>query len=225
MSDPSGAAGSARDTRGRVLAAIRVASQAPSVDELADRLGLHPNTVRSHVEALVAQGMVRRERRPTGGRGRPHTVFRWTPEAARAGDRNYELLAGVLMRQLVDTSPDAVAAARQAGRGWGRDVIAGSHGEGPGPPDSPVGIVLGVLDALGFEPAPNPGGRAGEVVLHNCPFRELVDRYADVACELHLGLIEGVLTRARAGAPTPRPALVPFAAPGRCLVDVSPGQG
>ncbi len=210
-----------RGTRGRVLAAIRLAAEPPTIDDLATQLDLHVNTVRAHLDALDAAGLLQRGRRPTGGRGRPHTVYRPTADAARAGDRNYRLLAGVLMQHLVDTSPDPVTAALDAGHGWAHGLAVAPVGDGPGPPRPPAETVLDLLDDMGFDPQGDPGRLPTELVLHNCPFRELVDEYQGVACAVHLGLIEGVLATGHRDAPAPRVGLIPFVTPGRCLVRLS----
>ncbi len=60
-----------------------------------------------------------------------------------------------------------------------------------------------------------------ELVLHNCPFRELVDRYHEVACAVHRGLIEGVITPPGSADPVLRVELTPFVSPGQCLVGLS----
>src|SRR5919202_3503036 len=55
----------------------RLAGSEPAgVDELAEAAGVHANTVRTHVGALEEQGVVVRDNRPTGARGRPPVRYR-----------------------------------------------------------------------------------------------------------------------------------------------------
>ena len=46
------------DRRSDVLRVLRVASAPMSIVQVADRLGVHPNTVRFHLETLARQGRV-----------------------------------------------------------------------------------------------------------------------------------------------------------------------
>src|SRR5690606_23164421 len=80
-------------TRNQVLTQIRTAQIPPSVDELATSLGLHRNSVRLHARALQQAGLVTQSTRANGSRGRPLTVYQPTRTGARAGSRNYALLA------------------------------------------------------------------------------------------------------------------------------------
>ena len=55
----------------RVLATLRDAGRAVTLTELQDLTGLHANTVRGHLDALVAGGNASRIASRSGGRGRP----------------------------------------------------------------------------------------------------------------------------------------------------------
>jgi predicted ArsR family transcriptional regulator len=209
-------------TRQRILLAIRGAEQPPTVAELASALEVHHNTVRQHVATLEADGLVARDRRPTGGKGRPRTAYRVTPLGRRSGRRNYELLARVLVERLATGGDDATQRARDAGRSWGRQVATSASGPGAAPED----LLLDVLDEEGFDPVPRnaPGGL--EVSLRNCPFRELADSHGDLVCSLHEGLVDGLVNGADdATAGGVRVELVPFATAATCLVRVASSSG
>jgi predicted ArsR family transcriptional regulator len=202
-------------TRDRVLAEVRAGPDAVAVDELAERLALHRNTIRFHTAALEADGLIEQDRRPTGGKGRPRAVYRPTPRGARSGRRNYELLSGILLAHL-SASGEPVAGARAAGRAWGGRLAAAAPS-----PDTAERVVVDALDELGFEPRAERAGPPGEVRLHNCPFRELVDRERELVCTVHAGLLEGLVGGPRAGAVVD---LEPFETPTTCLVRVGAGQ-
>ena len=72
--------------RAAVLEALRSSDDPLGVTELAEQLGIHPNTVRFHLDALVAQGLVdRRLEEPSGPRpapNRPRTPSRDGPRRA-----------------------------------------------------------------------------------------------------------------------------------------------
>lgn len=186
-------------TREQVLTEIRTAATPPTIDEVATALGLHRNSVRLHAAALQEAGLIVQDGRATGGRGRPFTVYRPTPRGTRAGGRNYELLAQMLVEHIAVTEDDPEAAARAAGRTWG-DRIGPGHS------------VASVLDEMGFEPRP-----CGTTIeLRNCPFRELVDSHQSLICSLHGGMLEGLAARDSAEV-----VLTPFASPGVCTVDLA----
>ena len=64
----------AGESRVRVLEALRVGGSA-AVPELAELVGLAPNTVRLHLDQLVDAGLVTRERAEPTGRGRPRQIY------------------------------------------------------------------------------------------------------------------------------------------------------
>lgn len=208
-----------------MLAAIRAAGSPVAVDELATATGLHPNTVRFHAAALERDGLVEPLRLPSGARGRPRTAYRATRQGERAGERNYRLLAEVLVEGIANgatAGPDRAerpaAAARRAGRAWGRRLPRSGRGR--------TRRTMDALAALGFEPEARPVRRPTEVLLHNCPFLELVDTHRDVVCALHAGIIEGVAEdtpedtpAGDAGAhPGGSTVLEPFVTPSCCRV-------
>lgn len=206
-------------TRGRILAALRAAEDPSSVDDIAGELGVHRNTVRFHLETLVAEGLVTEDRQSSGGRGRPRAVFRPTSHGARSGRRNYQLIAGILTHHLADSTPDASSAAHQAGLAWGRR-LAGTTASRPGHSRVPAAVEM--LDAMGFEPRPGPPGRPTHIQLFNCPFREMVDDHQELVCAMHAGLIEGMLEPGRFGEAPATDAeaarLQPFATTRACVV-------
>ncbi|MEX2458757.1 MAG: helix-turn-helix domain-containing protein, partial [Actinomycetota bacterium] len=72
----------ADDTRYRLYRYLGLAGRATSVQELARRLSLHPNTLRPHLRRLEEAGLVAREMRKGSSVGRPQTLYAVTPEPA-----------------------------------------------------------------------------------------------------------------------------------------------
>lgn len=107
---------------------------------------------------------------------------------------------------LAVTAEQPQAAARAAGRGWGRRLAA----EHPG---ANLRQTVEVLAEMGFEPEASPPRRPTEVLLHNCPFRELVDTHQQLVCALHGGMIEALLAT-----PDGEATLVPQVSPTSCVV-------
>jgi predicted ArsR family transcriptional regulator len=204
--------------RQAVLEALRASDSPLGVTDLAERLGIHPNTVRFHLDALVAQGLVDRRLEEPSGRGRPRTAYTPHPGMDRGGQREYQLLAKILLGQL-STSRNASAAAEAAGRNWGGYLV--EHV----PPTYQPGIaeatqrLTAMMTDLGF--APEPDSDAPERIrLRHCPFLELAEEYSSTLCPLHLGLMQGALTEIRA--PITATSLEPFAEPDACIVHLSP---
>ena len=211
LADP----GAATPRRDAVLALLREAGRPLSIGEVAERTGLHANTVRFHLAALVEEHNVERAPDTTGGRGRPRLLYRAHPGSTR-GPRSYRLLAGMLTdlaRALGGEGPGAVA----AGRDWGRRLVDGTAPLGAG---EAVTRMNQLLEDIGFQPTVHgdPTGPDAEIHLHHCPFREVAEGSEDVVCALHLGLMQGALGEMRA--PVTATSLEPFVRPDLCVAQV-----
>lgn len=181
------------------------------VRELAHALGLHPNTIREHLDQLIDAGLVGSTTERQVGRGRPRLSYVLRADADEPDPEAYRALAGVLAEQLARV-PDARAAAVEAGERWGRTMV-----EDPTVPiDEPeaIGRLVGLLGDVGFEP--DRSVQPGEPIrLHRCPFGSLARERSEVVCGVHLGLMRGVLHRL--GAPLSAITLEPFVAPDLCV--------
>nr|WSX74702.1 helix-turn-helix domain-containing protein [Streptomyces sp. NBC_00899] len=212
--------------RAEVLDVLRAADGPLGVAEVADRVGVHPNTVRFHLDALVADGAVHQRVAEPAGPGRPRTVYVPRPGMDRSGSRSYRLLAQVLVSRLAAAGPDAAADATAAGREWGRFLVD------PMPPfrrptaAESADRLTALLNDLGFAPAAEPGAEGGaapeRIRLRHCPFLELAEEYGQVVCSVHLGLMQGALAELRA--PLTATGLRPFAEPDACLALLAPVQ-
>jgi predicted ArsR family transcriptional regulator len=206
-------------SRMAVLELLRKRAQPLGVLEVAQHVGLHQNTVRSHLDLLVESGYAIRHSEAPRGPGRPRVVYQAT--AAPEGDRNYRLLAEVLAQHLVATSERPGEAAVNAGRSWVGSTGRRQHGQdgagtvGPTPisEDGAVAAVVRLLGDSGFAPELSADGTS--INLHRCPFRELAVSYPDVVCGAHLGIIQGAL--ADLGTMVSATRLLPFVTPGLCV--------
>lgn len=201
-------------SRVAVLETLRRAGVPMGVRELAERMGLHNNTVRKHLDLLVENGFATRLRDGTARRGRPRYVYAAAPGSSPAESqlRNYHLLASVFAAYLHDTD-DPHRTAEEAGRRFG----ARSVDEAPlGDRSTAVERVVRLLDEIGFRPELAPG----EIRLRHCPFHELARDRQEVVCSSHLGLIRGALQQLRA--PEDAVRLVPFVTPNLCVVELGP---
>ncbi|MFV8316217.1 helix-turn-helix transcriptional regulator [Mycobacterium sp. 23] len=215
MADPD----SGPESTGRRRAVLRIlrSSRTPlSIVAIAKKLAVHPNTVRFHLDTLVAEGRVEHVQPSRRGPGRPPLMFRAVPQMDRDGTRQYRLLAEILAIGLA-SEPDSDARAVAAGRAWGERL--GSPGPDPDAERS-IAHLVDVLDDLGFEPEIRDAGGHPQVGLRHCPFLELAERQSSVICPVHLGLMRGALETW--AAPVTVERLQAFAEPDLCLAHLAP---
>jgi len=191
----------------RVLATLREAGRAVTLTELQDLTGLHANTLRGHLDALVRGGNTSRIASRSGGRGRPAWSY-------LVREPEYAALALALASGL-DQGADPAAESgsesrseRGSGKGRALDPAAVRGGRAWGERlRSQLGTVedgrervLLALTHTGFAPEAN----GDHVTLHACPLLEAARAHPAVVCAVHLGLVEGVLGR-RGASLHPRP--------------------
>lgn len=200
---------------------------AGTVAALADRTGLHENTVRSHLDRLVRDGLAARDVEVRTVRGRPRHVYRAVlpaggPEDAPGPARGLDETAAragltrVLLAGYGAAEADVVAAAREAGEQLLDTLPGAPRPGGTGTPADQLRALTGHLDRVGFDPVPADGPVPGVPVIQlwRCPFLDLARARPEVVCAVHLGLARGVLDRV--GGPWRADRLVPFAGPRHC---------
>jgi predicted ArsR family transcriptional regulator len=202
-----------------VLDILQTADRPLSVEEVAKRLRLHANTARFHLDGLAEQRLAQRTSEERETPGRPRALYSATPDAARAGQRSYRLLAEILTSYLASATRQPEQAALKAGEEWGRYLT-----ERPAPfrrvdAGSAIRQLVDVLDEIGFAPETVVAGRKKQIELHHCPFREAADRHREVVCSIHLGLMRGLLSEL--DAPIDAVRLDPFVTPDVCVTHLS----
>lgn len=183
--------------------------------ELAGDLGRHENTVREHLAALEAQGLVITGVPVSRGRGRPARRYR-RAEASDARERLTTALASYLT-----VAGDGAAAGRAAGRPWGEALVrehVATHPRGPA-----LDVVIDVLEDQGFAPCVEGDGTARCVDLRRCPLLDLAREHTDVVCGAHHGMLEGAIAAAGAGWRVAE--FVPFASAEACRARLEPALG
>jgi predicted ArsR family transcriptional regulator len=156
--------------------------------ELADRLTLHANTVRLHLERLRDAGLVDVEPVHRGTVGRPQHVYSLAAGAPGLGfdPPSYTLLAGLLaaLAERVGADGDEAGA---IGRSWGAEAGKRTRSR------SCAKALTAELERLGFDPAVETSGGEATIAFLHCPFRELAEAYPELVCNLHRGICEGVV--------------------------------
>ena len=203
--------------RARVLEFLQAQAGPVGAEHVARAFGQHVNTVRGHLDALVADGLALRHRQGTSGRGRPAWHYRANPQNPEpdARVREYGALAGALAAHLIRTSPHPKDEARVAGVEWGRRIAQDRDGQ-PSPAAQatthPRHEVIAILDDLGFAPQESPD--CDTVRLRRCPLLDVARQYPEIICQVHQGLISGALTEL--GGDDAGVDLLPFAEPDAC---------
>jgi predicted ArsR family transcriptional regulator len=154
-------------TRAQLFAALNELRRPAGTEELAERLGLHPNGIRLHLEQMREARLVARDR-ARHGRGRPRDMWTISPEARPGGEAptGYADLGRWLAR-VVTSRKTSLRGVEAAGREIGRDLAPTDGGASPGE------SVYAAFVSLGFQPKrevgpegslqlPLPRRRAGE---------------------------------------------------------------
>jgi predicted ArsR family transcriptional regulator len=209
-------------SRARVLDLLRAAGSPAGVRDIADQAGLHPNTARFHLDALVDAGLAARAPKERTTPGRPSMAYRAVAGGETMGRRRYRLLAEMLTSLIAGMLPKPGEAAGEAGREWGRYLTE------PPPPyqrldaGEAVERLTATMAEIGFAPEAVTDGTQYQLRLRQCPFREVAENHQDVVCQLHLGLMQGALAQMRA--PVTADRLQPFAEPSLCIAYLATRQ-
>lgn len=174
--------GKSTGSRAHLLATLQADPREFSIDELAALVGLHANTVRAHLDVLVAAGHVERIQGRPHGRGRPPLAFKATADARAP----YDELSRVLSESLgVAKSPDL---ARRTAERWAQSLdpqpIATTA-------DQAVDQAVESLHAVGFSAEASP--LKDSITIGTCPFAELVEEHP-IICAIHTELLSTVLS-------------------------------
>lgn len=164
-------------------------AQAPrSTGDIAEVLGLHPNTVRPHLERMREIGLLDGETDNRGSVGRPQHRYSLAADAPALGldPPAYPLVARLL----------AEAAAQAGVTPDGAAETAADHGRALAAASRPAGrrcveALTEALAELGFDPAVAEGGDLVTIAFAHCPYRDLAEAHPDLVCHLHRGMIEG----------------------------------
>jgi predicted ArsR family transcriptional regulator len=177
----------AQPTRAHLFALLSELKRPAGTAELAERLDLHPNGVRVHLERMRDAGLVERAR-ARQARGRPRDA--WTIAAgAQPGGRSPSAYAdlGRWLARAIPSLPRRLRDLESAGRAIWRELA---------PPDAGSGedAFETMLVSLGFQPQRQAGEKSGVTFcLGNCPYRDAVRENQEVICTLHRGLTQGLL--------------------------------
>jgi predicted ArsR family transcriptional regulator len=202
-------------TRARVLALLQDAGEPMTAAAAADRMGLHVNTARFHLDALTADGLVVREREERSTPGRPKMMYAAASSAPGVAGRSYRLLAEILTSYLADRLPDPAASAEEAGHAWGRFLTEPARPFAAPDAEQALDALVDGLGRVGFESHVVDERGSLRLEVSHCPFLEVAEGHNDVVCSVHLGLMKGMLEQM--GAPVRAEDLEPLVEPSLCI--------
>ena len=211
LSDPS---------RLRILEVLEEAEAPLDARELGARVGLHFNTVRSHLRVLAEAGLVSEKREERARPGRPRILYEAAAEPLDArAPAGYRLLAQILASSLAGSERDPSGRSEEAGRVWGAHLVRKPPPFASISKEETIDEVVRLHEQFGFSPELRRAKSGQELVLKRCPFEELATTYPAVICSVHLGLMRGAL--AELGTGVEADWLEPFAEPGACIAHVT----
>lgn len=171
--------------------------------EIAEVLGLHPNTVRPHLDRMREVGLLDVTTDARGEVGRPQHRYALASEAPSLGlePPTMPVLARMVLamaQRLGADATDAVAVGEHEGQ-----TRAASYTSAR----SALEALVADLDRLGFDPVVTEGADVAAdegmldddpvavVAFAHCPFADLARAHPDLVCGLHRGLVGGFLER------------------------------
>jgi predicted ArsR family transcriptional regulator len=183
------------NTRYAIYLELARAPRPLATADIARSLGLHPNTVRPHLERMREAGLLDQHIDGRGGVGRPQHLYMLSADAPSLGLEPpvFPRLARMLLRVMdgMDGLTDEVV---EAGREQGR--IDATRW----PRAMPCAYALHAeLATLGFDPEDVLDEDHLTIGFMHCPFRELAEAHPAIVCGLHQGLVEGFVDARRGG--------------------------
>jgi len=177
-------------TRDRILKHIKSCGQA-GISELADTLGLSPVSVRHHVSALQAEGLIQsvEVRR---GVGRPHLLFSLTDKAHERFQTRYLQFSERLLDELKATLTPAAIEAMFTRMAEGMVAEYGQQTRGKSLEEK-MDVLVAMLGAEGFMAKWNRVGETITLTEYNCPYVRIGLRHPEI-CTIDQTVIQQVLS-------------------------------
>ena len=174
-------------SRGRIVEILGESPDGATAFDIADRMDLHHNAVRTHLSVLARAGLVWSEREKATGRpGRPRLIFRLTDLSVGGDEASRRELVEMLLR-LVSRARVSRVEVEAVGVEEGR--LLAERG----------GNLVDTLQRTGFAPddvtdADQASRGERHLVLRHCPFADAASgEDGEMVCALHLGIAKGLV--------------------------------
>jgi predicted ArsR family transcriptional regulator len=158
-----------------------------STANVAESLGLHPNTVRPHLERMRDVGLLESRPDTAGAVGRPQKLYNLSADAPSLGLEPpvFPMIARMLLSLAEAAGIDGEMAVN-AGKDEGQRL---AHRRSGSRPCAEAAVVM--LDELGFDPARVDEDGVATIAFTHCPFADLAESDPELVCSLHQGMLEG----------------------------------
>ena len=177
-------------TREQILNAIKSRRQA-TIADLADTLGISPISVRHHLAALQAEGLVLSAEVRRGVVGRPHLIYSLTEAALERFPAKYVLLSERLLDELKASLPAQAIETIFSHMAEGVVAEYATKLEGKTLKEK-MELLVEMLGAEGFMAKWNQTGETISLTEYNCPYIHLGQRHPEV-CVIDRAIISQVL--------------------------------
>jgi predicted ArsR family transcriptional regulator len=178
-----------QSTRDVILYAIRLANQA-KVEDLAEAADVSPVTVRHHLNALQADGLIEANsvRRKVG---RPYYVYSISERGQELFPKRYVRLTSRLLDELKDRLPEAAVA--EIFRGVVNRILDEHRGEFEHLPfEARLNYLVALLADEGFLSSWEKTGDGYRFIEHSCPYLSVGNQHSEV-CTFDRELILNIL--------------------------------
>ncbi|CAG4902673.1 helix-turn-helix domain-containing protein [Acidithrix sp. C25] len=173
-------------TRYRIFEHLLKSAEPVSVSELTEFTRLNHTGIRHHLEILRRSGLIDEYREPPKGRGRPRLLYEASAEAKRGPTKAYERLSLLLIEAMTTQS-----SVRTIGRKEGVRLateLAPKYSD-------PVRVIHEAMIGWEFSVTLVNNRDFAAVVLNKCPLESAVNLAGKTVCGLHIGIIEGILSK------------------------------
>jgi predicted ArsR family transcriptional regulator len=181
--------------RREVYLYVSKANSPVTVNEVAERFGIHRNAAKHHLDRLLEAGLLRAEFKRVNGRrgpgaGRPSKLYSSTDTeiSFSVPERHYDLLAHLLLTAL--TQGDDL---ERVGARFGHQLADAQRQQRPS--DDAAEGIHAILEGLGFRPSVECDG-AGHlwITTESCPFGWVAAEAPEgQICRLDRAIVGGVL--------------------------------
>jgi predicted ArsR family transcriptional regulator len=174
--------------------AVRTADRPVTRAEVADEVGISVRLAAFHLEKLLAEGFLESTYgRLEGSASVGHPAKRYRPTALELEvsipPRRYELAAEILAEALeADSSDPPLDALDDIAAEYGRQVGRRTRARKGG------SRVLTALSVVGYEPVTS----GDDVLLRNCPFRQVAQARPELICRMNVAFVAGLLAGTQA---------------------------
>lgn len=169
-----------------------------SVNEVAKQFNIHPNVARLHLSKLEDINMVVSYSKKTGRGGRPSRVYQLSDKEIELNfpHRDYKMLSSILMESLMEMGEQGKVAIYKTGLKYGKEMMQDYNfsSESDLTLEEKLRFLEETSDMLGMYSSfhYNEEEKIIQLIVNNCPFKDLAAKNQDMICDMHHAFIQGM---------------------------------